>query len=70
LAFRENMPLSTIIYDVQKTDEVLLDEMHDSCKTKVKKAMKKNILFKTLDTVEEQELFYHDWKEISGKKDF
>lgn len=70
VAFRENMPVSNIIYDIQKTDEVLLEEMHDSCRTKVKKAMKKNILFKTLETEQEQESFYHDWKEISGKKHF
>ena len=27
-SFRENMPQSTIIYDIQKTDDELLSQMH------------------------------------------
>lgn len=67
-SFRENMPVSDIIYSVQKSNETLLEEMHDSCKTKVKRAMNKKISFKRISTEAEKEKFYQDWKEISNKK--
>ena len=70
LAFRENMPVSTILYDVHKTDEELLDEMHESCRTKVKRSMKKDMMVKILSTKEEEEKFYEDWRKISGLKGF
>jgi len=41
LAFRENMPQSNIVYDVTKSDEILLSEMNSGCKERVKKAIKK-----------------------------
>ncbi len=69
-SFRENMPVSDIVYDIQKSNEVLLEEMHDSCKTKVKRAMNKKISFKRISTLEEKEKFYQDWADISKKKGF
>lgn len=70
IAFRENMPVSNIVYNVQKEDQILLEEMHDSCKTKVKRAMRKNIAFKIISSDEELETFYQDWEQVSGKKWF
>ena len=38
-AFRENMPTASIVYDVTKSDEELLKDMHESCRKRIKKAL-------------------------------
>lgn len=43
LSWRENMPQSNIVYDVQKTDQQLLSEMNSGCRDRIKKAIKKDL---------------------------
>ena len=42
-AFKENMPQTTIIIDLKKTDEELLNDMQNGSTEKIKKAIKKGI---------------------------
>lgn len=41
LAFKENMPQTTIMINLGKSDEQLLSEMNSGCADRVKKAIKK-----------------------------
>lgn len=41
LSFKENMPQSTIMVKLDKTDEELLKEMNSGCAERVKKAIRK-----------------------------
>lgn len=41
LSFKENMPQSTIMIQLEKSDETLLKEMNSGCAERVKKAIKK-----------------------------
>ena len=43
LAFKENMPQTTIMINLSKSDEQLLSEMNSGCADRVKKAIKKGI---------------------------
>lgn len=43
VAFKENMPQSTITIKLAKSDEELLSEMNSGCTTRVKKAIKKGV---------------------------
>ena len=43
LAFKENMPQSTITIKLAKSDEELLAEMNSGCADRVKKAIKKGV---------------------------
>lgn len=43
LAFKENMPQTTIMINLKKTDEQLLEEMNSGCAQRIKKAIKKGI---------------------------
>lgn len=45
VAFRENMPASDIILDITKSDEQLLNEMNSGSKSRIKKALGKQIEF-------------------------
>jgi hypothetical protein len=40
-SFRENMPQSDILIDLNKTDDELIQEMNSGCKDRIKKAVKK-----------------------------
>lgn len=57
VSFRENMPQSNIIYDVNKTDEQLIAEMNSGCKERIKKAIKNDISFR-LARPDEYDVFY------------
>jgi len=41
LSFKENMPQSTIMIKLDKTDDELLNEMNSGCATRIRKAIKK-----------------------------
>lgn len=66
---RENMPLSNIVYAVQKSDDQLLSEMNKWCRERVKKGIKKDIGFR-LAREDEYEFFYNKWLTLSWKKWF
>ncbi len=68
-SFRENMPLSNIIYDVTKTDEELIAEMNKWCKERIKKALKQDIHFASA-TPEQYDYFYDQWVALSDDKGF
>jgi len=38
-AFRENMPMASIIYNVTKSDDELFKDMNESCRKRIKKAI-------------------------------
>lgn len=48
-AFRENMPTATIIYDTTKSDEEFLQDMNESCRKRVKKAIAGGLEFRIVD---------------------
>lgn len=68
-SFRENMPLSNIVYDVTKSDEELIAEMNKGCKERIKKALKQNIYF-AIAKPEQYDYFYDQWVELSDNKWF
>ena len=41
LSFKENMPQSTIMIKLDKTDDELLNEMNSGCAPRIRKAIKK-----------------------------
>lgn len=43
LAFKENMPQTTIMIKLAKSDEELLKEMNSGCADRIKKAIKKGV---------------------------
>ena len=76
-SFRENMPQSTIIYDIQKTDDELLSQMHSWSKERVKKAIRNNISFRIAqesdyDTfyAKRVQLSHHKWFTPIPHKDY
>jgi lipid II:glycine glycyltransferase (peptidoglycan interpeptide bridge formation enzyme) len=66
-SFRENMPLSNIIYDVTKTDEQLMSEMNSGCRERIKKAIKNSLNFR-LAHPDEYDIFYQKRCDLGGKK--
>ena len=69
LAFKENMPQTTIIINLKKTDEELLNEMQNGSAEKIKKAIKKGIKIREW-TAKDQETFFQKRKIIAGEKGF
>lgn len=61
LAFKENMPQTTIMINLKKTDEQLLEEMNSGCAQRVKKAIRKGIEVR-LWTPEDYETFFEKWQ--------
>ena len=49
LAFKENMPQTTIMINLSKNDDQLLKEMNNGCANRVKKAIKKGIKVRLWD---------------------
>jgi hypothetical protein len=41
ISFKENMPQTTIMINLKKSDEELLKEMNNGCADRVRKAIKK-----------------------------
>lgn len=68
-SFRENMPLSTIIIDTTKSDDILLSEMNSGARKHVEKAGKKWIDF-CVATPSDYELFYAERLKIAWHKWF
>ncbi len=69
VAFRENMPMSDIIIDLSKSDELLLKEMNSWAQSRIKKALKKEIEF-GMAAPDQYPLFYEKRVETSGDKWF
>lgn len=69
VAFRENMPLANIIYDIKRSDEELVKDMNSWCKERVKKAIKNWIEFWVAKS-DQYDLFYKKRVELSNKKWF
>lgn len=69
LSFKENMPQSTIMIWLHKTDEELLKEMNSGCAQRVKKAIKKGITVR-LWTVADYETFFKKWQDTAWGKGF
>jgi lipid II:glycine glycyltransferase (peptidoglycan interpeptide bridge formation enzyme) len=44
VSFKENMPQTTIMINLKKSDQELLKEMNNGCADRVKKAIKKGVL--------------------------
>lgn len=57
LAFKENMPQSTITIKLAKSDEELLTEMNSGCADRVKKAIKKGVKVRLSDEKDDQTFF-------------
>lgn len=68
-SFRENMPLSTIIIDVTKTDEALLQDMSSETKTHIRKSSNHGMEFCIADA-SDYENFYEEWITVAGLKWF
>ena len=69
LAFKENMPQTTIMINLKKTDEQLLEEMNSGCAQRIKKAIKKGIQVR-LWTPEDYEIFFQKRQITAGGKGF
>ncbi|HMT01102.1 MAG TPA: peptidoglycan bridge formation glycyltransferase FemA/FemB family protein [Candidatus Absconditabacterales bacterium] len=69
VAFRENLPPSTIVLDLSKSIEQLEAGMNQSCRQRVRKASKHNLFF-SIAQKDERDIFYDKWKEISLEKGF
>lgn len=57
LAFKENMPQSTITIKLAKSDEELLTEMNSGCADRVKKAIKKGVKVRLANEKDDQTFF-------------
>lgn len=69
LAFKENMPQSTIMINLSKTDEQLLKEMNNGCANRVKKAIKKGIRIRLWDP-DDYDIFFKKWQITAWGKGF
>lgn len=61
LAFKENMPQSTITIKLAKSDEELLAEMNSGCADRVKKAIKKGVKVR-LSNPDDDQIFFDKWQ--------
>ena len=68
-AFRENMPQSSIIFDISKSNEELLAEMNSGAAQRVRKAIKKGVKI-WFASPDQYDLFFEKWKETAGGKGF
>lgn len=68
-AFRENMPESWIICNINKSDKELLLEMNESSRDRIKKGIKKNIEFREAEEGDYEE-FFEKRQATAGKKWF
>lgn len=69
LSFKENMPQSTIMINLDKTDEELLKEMNSGCAERVKKAIRKGAKVR-LWTPEDYDIFFKKWQGTATGKGF
>ncbi len=68
-AFRENMPTTEIVYDVTKSDEMLLKETNAGCKKRIKKAISTWLEFRLVQE-DQYEIFFAKRQETAGTKWF
>lgn len=68
-SLKENMPLASVIIDLQKEEKEIYSNFSKSAKRNIKKALKNDIYFKLANKNEIDE-FYNLWHETSNKKWF
>ena len=69
VAFRENMPESNIVYELDKSNEEILAWFNDWARQKVRKWISHGVQFEVA-TPEEHSVFYKKWCEVSQLKWF
>jgi len=69
VGFKENLPNSTIMIDLTKTEETLWGDVTSNCKQAIKKAQKNNLTMMRA-TPEERDLFYKVRAGTATKKHF
>lgn len=69
VAFRENMPESNIVYELDKSDEEILKWFNDWARQKVRKWLSHWVEF-SVATPEEHSAFYQKWSKVSQLKWF
>lgn len=69
-SFRENMPLSTIIFDLSQWYDSLFDSMSKSARAHVNKWNFRNLVFSLADREQERDEFYQVWFDTSREKWF
>jgi len=66
-AFRENMPMAGIAYDTTKSDEVLLKDMNESCRKRIKKAIAGGMEYRIVGEDQYDE-FFIKWQNTADAK--
>ena len=61
VSFKENMPQTTIMINLKKTDEELLKEMNNGCADRVKKAIKRGVKVREWN-LDDYETFFEKWQ--------
>lgn len=61
VSFKENMPQTTIMINLKKTDQELLKEMNNGCADRVKKAIKKGVTVREWN-LNDYEIFFDKWQ--------
>ncbi len=69
VSFKENMPQTTIMINLKKSDQELLKEMNNGCADRVKKAIKKGVLVREW-TLDDYETFFEKWQITAWWKGF
>jgi len=59
--------LSNIVYRLDKSDEEFMADMNSGCKERVKKAIKRGVVFREIKD-DEYDFFYDKWLELSDIK--
>ncbi len=68
-SIRENMPLATVVVDIDKTDEDILKSFSSTARRYVRKAIKEGLYFKIAEK-EEINQFYSLWSDVAKQKGF
>lgn len=69
-SFRENMPLSTIIFDLTQWYDTLFQSMSKSARAHINKWNYRNLIFTLANTKQERDEFYNVWYDTSTDKWF
>ena len=69
VSFKENMPQTTILINLKKTDEELLKEMNNGCADRVKKAIRKWVKVREWNLYD-YDIFFDKWQITAWWKGF
>ena len=69
VSFKENMPQTTILINLKKTDEELLKEMNNGCADRVKKAIRKWVKVREWNLYD-YDIFFDKWQITAWGKGF